>query len=157
MDIKSGCGYPAASLSNFSPHPFVIDGVQCASMEGFLQALKSPYPDVQVEICKLVGIVAKRRGARIDWKKDQTLHWKGVDYKRESKEYTDLLNRAYYELSKNESFRKALLATGNAELKHSIGRSNPKETVLTEREFVSRLMALRKHIQNGNKSHKQES
>lgn len=37
MDIKSGCGYPASSLSNFSPHPFELDGVQIASMEGFLQ------------------------------------------------------------------------------------------------------------------------
>ena len=144
MDIKSGCGYPAASLSNFSPHPFVIDGVQCASMEGFLQSLKSPYPEVQVQICTLVGIVAKRRGARIDWKKDQTLHWQGVEYKRESKEYQTLLDRAYLAINENDGFRRALLATGTAELKHSIGRSNPKETVLTEREFVSRLMKLRK-------------
>jgi len=41
MDIKSGVGYPASSLSNFSPHPFVLDGVQIASMEGFLQSLKT--------------------------------------------------------------------------------------------------------------------
>lgn len=40
MDIKSGCGYPASALSNFAPHPFVLDGVYCASMEGFLQSLK---------------------------------------------------------------------------------------------------------------------
>ena len=40
MDISSGNGYPAGSLSNFAPHGFIIDGVECASMEGFLQSLK---------------------------------------------------------------------------------------------------------------------
>lgn len=40
MDIGSGNGFPAANLSNFHPHSFVIDGVECNSMEGFLQSLK---------------------------------------------------------------------------------------------------------------------
>lgn len=47
MDIGSKCGYPASSLSNFSPHPFVIDGVECSSMEGFLQSLKFSSIDMQ--------------------------------------------------------------------------------------------------------------
>jgi predicted NAD-dependent protein-ADP-ribosyltransferase YbiA (DUF1768 family) len=38
MDIGSGAGYPASALSNFSPHPFEIDGITCNSMEGFLQS-----------------------------------------------------------------------------------------------------------------------
>lgn len=38
MDISSGAGYPASSLSNFAPHEFEIDGIKCASMEGFLQS-----------------------------------------------------------------------------------------------------------------------
>jgi len=36
MNIGSGQAYPANSLSNFAPHPFMIDGVECNSMEGFL-------------------------------------------------------------------------------------------------------------------------
>ena len=40
MDIGSGKGYPSSSLSNFAPHEFVIDGITCQSMEGFLQSLK---------------------------------------------------------------------------------------------------------------------
>lgn len=36
MDIGSGSGYPSSTLSNFAPHPFVMDGVECNSMEGFL-------------------------------------------------------------------------------------------------------------------------
>lgn len=27
MNIGSGSGFPSANLSNFTPHPFVIDGV----------------------------------------------------------------------------------------------------------------------------------
>lgn len=37
MDIGSGKAYPAGALSNFAGHRFVIDDVQCNSMEGFLQ------------------------------------------------------------------------------------------------------------------------
>ena len=40
MDIGSGNGYPSSALSNFAPHEFELDGVKCASMEGFLQSLK---------------------------------------------------------------------------------------------------------------------
>jgi predicted NAD-dependent protein-ADP-ribosyltransferase YbiA (DUF1768 family) len=47
MDIGSGNGYPGASLSNFAPHPFTIDGVECASMEGFLQSLKFESVDMR--------------------------------------------------------------------------------------------------------------
>lgn len=47
MDIGSGNGYPSAALSNFAPHPFTIDGIQCNSMEGFLQSLKFKDEEMQ--------------------------------------------------------------------------------------------------------------
>ena len=47
MDIGSKSGYPAGALSNFSPHPFILDGVQCNSMEGFLQGLKFESKEMQ--------------------------------------------------------------------------------------------------------------
>lgn len=40
LDIKWKNPYPANVLSNFYSNAFVIDGVHCASMEGFLQSLK---------------------------------------------------------------------------------------------------------------------
>ena len=55
MDIGSGTGYPSANLSNFHPHAFTIDGIACASMEGFLQSLKFENPDMQAQVCTLVG------------------------------------------------------------------------------------------------------
>lgn len=148
MDIKAGCGYPASALSNFAPHPFTIDGVECASMEGFLQSLKFKGEDMQVEVCKMVGLAAKRRGKDKNWQESQTLWWRGTPIKRESQEYQDLLDRAYEELSKNTGFQKALLATGDAVLTHSIGRTNAKETVLTRTEMCSRLMKIREKLKD---------
>ena len=147
MDIGSRNDYPSCALSNFAPHPFVIDGVECASMEGFLQSLKFKNTDMQKEVCKLVGMAAKRRGREKRWFTTQTLYWQGKEYKRDSQEYQDLLDRAYNELSKNTGFRKALLATGDATLTHNIGKIKITETVLTRQEFCSRLLAIRKRLQ----------
>ena len=147
MDIGSGSGWPSAALSNFAPHPFTIDGVECASMEGFLQSLKFKEPAMQAEVCKLVGKAAKFKGKKKKWWRTQTLYWQGVEYKRDSKEYQELLTRAFAELGKNTSFQKALLATGTATLTHEIGKTKISETVLTRQEFCGRLMAIRAKLQ----------
>lgn len=147
MDIGSGSGWPSAALSNFAPHPFVIDGIECASMEGFLQSLKFKEPAMQAEVCKLVGKAAKFRGKKKKWWKTQTLYWQGIEYKRNSKEYQELLTRAFAELGKNTSFQKALLATGTATLTHEIGKTKISETILTRQEFCGRLMAIRAKLQ----------
>lgn len=149
MDISSTNKYPSASLSNFSPHPFVIDGVECASMEGFLQSLKFKNPEMQKYICTLVGKAAKRSGSKKNWQRLQTLYWQGVEYKRKSPEYQELLDRAFLAISENDSFQRALLATQGAVLTHSIGKNKEAETVLTEREFCSRLMRIRRELQRG--------
>lgn len=146
MDIGSGNGWPAGALSNFSPHPFVIDNIECASMEGFLQSLKFSNPDMQKEVCKMVGKQAKFKGKKKKWHKTQTLYWQGQEIKRDSKEYQQLLDRAFKALAANESFKKALLATGNATLTHSIGKNKQSETVLTKSEFCSRLMKIREEL-----------
>ena len=146
MDIGSGNGYPAGSLSNFASHEFIIDGVECASMEGFLQSLKFSNPDMQKEVCKLVGRAAKSKGANKNWQQKQTLYWQGKTYKRNSQEYQDLLDRAFNALAKNTSFQKALLVTGNATLTHSKGKNKITETVLTTREFTSRLNRIRSEL-----------
>lgn len=146
MDIGSGAGFPAAALSNFAPHAFVIDGVECASMEGFLQSLKFSNPEMQKEVCKLVGKAAKFKGKKKKWWKTQTLYWQGISYKRDSQEYQDLLDRAFDALAQNTSFQKALLATKDAVLTHNIGKRKKEETVLTTQEFTSRLTQIRKRL-----------
>lgn len=149
MDIKSKAGYQASSLSNFAPRPFVFDGVECASMEGLLQSFKFDKPHIQIEVCKLVGKAAKFRGQKRNkaWKRVQKLWWKGREYDRHGSLYQELLDHAYDALSQSESFRKALLATGDSVLTHKIGKSKESETCLTGREFCSRLTRLRERLQ----------
>ena len=143
MDIGSGNGYPSAALSNFVPHPFTIDGVECASMEGFLQSLKFESIEMQRYVCTLVGKAAKKKGRNKNWRQKQELYWDGKIYKRDSNEYQNLLNRAYNQLYENSGFYKALQATNGANLEHSIGKNKISETVLTKQEFCSRLTYLR--------------
>jgi Bacteriophage protein GP30.3 len=149
MDIRSGCGYPGTALSNFAPHLFVFDDVECKSMEGLLQAFKFDKHHIQVEVCLLVGKAAKFRGKARNktWQRMQTLWWKGVAYGRGSPEYQALLDRAFKALyTQNESYRKALAATQKAVITHSIGKNKEADTVLTERELCSRLMKLRDKV-----------
>lgn len=146
MDIGSGSGFPSATLSNFAPHPFVIDGIECNSMEGFLQSLKFSNPEMQKEVCKLVGKAAKFKGKKKKWWRTQTLYWQGVEIARDSQEYQDLLDRAFNALAQNNGFRAALLATGNSVLTHSIGKNKITETVLTRQEFCSRLTKIREKL-----------
>lgn len=148
MDIGSGSGFPSATLSNFAPHPFIFDGVECNSMEGLLQSFKFSNAEMQKEVCKLVGRQAKFKGKKKKWFKTQTLYWQGREFKRDSEEYQELLDRAFDALSTNEGFKRALLATGNSTLTHSIGKTKQSETVLTRTEFCSRLTKIRERLQS---------
>lgn len=145
MDVGSKNKYPAGKLSNFSSFKFIFDGVECASMEGLLQAFKFENIDSQKITCGLTGFDAKRKGSGRNsyWQSKQTLWWKDKAYFRKSKEYQNLLNRAYNALYENEDFRKTLSDAGSAIFTHSIGKSNPKDTVLTESEFCKRLQHLK--------------
>jgi predicted NAD-dependent protein-ADP-ribosyltransferase YbiA (DUF1768 family) len=149
MDIRAKLEYPANALSNYAPHTFEIDGVRCASMEGFLQSLKINNPIFQIDVCRLVGADAKYWGEEhnVEWRKAQALWWQGHRYDRHGQEYQELLDRAFEALfSQSIDFRKALLATGQEILTHSVGQSDPTISILTEREFCSRLMRLRSRM-----------
>ena len=140
MDIGSGNKYPAASLSNFCPHPFIFRGISCSSVEGFLQSLKFKSPEMQVEVCKLVGKAAKFKGKKKKWWRDQILYWQGIPIKRQSQEYQDLISEAYDCMFRDSgSFQLALRASGDAVFTHSMGKNDPTKTVLTTTEFCRQL------------------
>ena len=125
----------------------MIDEVECASIEGFLQSLKCPHEHIQVEICKLAGRAAKFRGKKYKWQKTGKLYWKGMEIDRYGKEYQELLDRAFWAMAEqSDSFRKALLASGDAVFTHSIGKNRESETVLTVSEFCGRLMKIREML-----------
>ena len=145
IDIYSKGEYPSNALSNFYPHPFSFDGVQCGGMEGFLQALKYRNVDRQKRVCALSGKEAKKAGKRkFWWKWTGKVFWLGVPYKRRSEEFQTLLRRAYQALyGQNEAFRLALKASEGKILAHTMGGNDPRKTILTEAEFLSCLNELR--------------
>lgn len=135
MNIGSGQGYPASALSNFSPHPFEFFGTKVNSMEGFLQSLKFKSPEMAEHVCSLVGYAAKKKGKHKNWKVDQTLYWMGNPIKRDSAEYQSLLDEAYQAMyDQSESFRKALVASGNSTLTHTMGKTMKAEHRLSSKK-----------------------
>ncbi len=146
MDIRGGKKGPSGALSNFTLRLFSFDGVFCVSMEGLLQSFKFEDPAEQERVCLLSGFDAKNKGLERNeiWQKSQTLWWKGQAFDRHSTKYQLLLDEAFLALATNPDFLEALRATGEEELTHSVGVADPSQTVLTEEEFCSRLLWLRK-------------
>ncbi len=146
IEIGGNTTHPVGKrLSNFANRPFMIDGVHCAGIEGFLQSLKCPDPTRQREICLLTGRGAKAAGAIFNnWKDDQKLYWQSSSFGRSTRSYILLVTRAYDELyAQDESFRTDLLLLGGAIIWHSIGNPNMHDTTLIETEMLWHLERLR--------------
>lgn len=147
IDINSRSEFPYYILSNFSDTNFELDGVQINSMEGFLQSLKVKDPDIQKEICLMDGKHAKGMGKKQNKKRNydfKHLWWQGQKIDRESEQYQDLLKRAYKaRYDADEDFQFALEWSKGRVLRHSIGETDPKRTLLTQNEFCSILTELR--------------
>lgn len=144
INVWSSESYPANVLSNLYPNAFEIDGIECASMEGFLQSLKYEDPEVQKAICALSGHDAKDRSIS-DWQSTQIIYWQGTSIHRQSADFQALLLRAYQSLfHQNETFHAALLATRGKRIYHTRGLADPRKTILTEKEFCEFLMNVRK-------------
>lgn len=146
LDVHSSSAWPSRDLSNFAPWKFVLDGVACGSMEGFVQGLKFEDPAEQAAVCAMVGYPAKRRGANRNaaWQSNHTVWWLGQPVDRFSPGYQRLLDRAYAAMTMaNPGFGRALLATGELKLTHRIGSVDPRFTVMTQEEFCSRLTRIR--------------
>lgn len=148
VDIGSNAAYPAGVLSNFTPYAFTFRGIEFVSMEALLQGLKFEGVEKQAKIFKLVGVQAKFKGKKRKWYLDQRLYWQGKPMMRDSEEYQSLVNEAFDALAQNVDFQKALLATGDKRLYHSMGKSDPTKTILTEEEFCSVLTKIRTRLQN---------
>lgn len=136
------------ALSNFRNWGFTFDGVECKSIESVLQSFKFPDIEEQKKTCNMLGYLAKYKGMKSNqWKKKQILYWMGKEYPRRSKEYYELLLRLYLEcFTQNDKTKKLLLATGDQQFTHSIGKSDPKDTVLTEYELIALLILVRKEL-----------
>lgn len=146
LDIRSNGLYPSNVLSNMCGNEFIFDGVECGSMEGFLQSLKHQDIDKQRQICSMKGGNAKKHSVK-SWQFDQVVYWKGQVIDRHAEEYQQLLRRAYQAMfDQSELFREALMSTFDVVLVHTSGESDPHKTILTEQEFCQILTELRDKI-----------
>lgn len=142
IDIHSGFRYPSGALSNFVNYPFEFYGHRVESMEGFLQGLRYQCPEEQKSVWLLIGMDAKKKSNRKI--KNHTLYYQGRPMHRLSTEYMTVVKSGYFKMaSQNEPFRKALIDTRGRPLRHTVGKSDPLETILTEQEFVSILNEIR--------------
>lgn len=143
VDIWSKSDYPADVLSNLYSNGFRFEGIVCGSMEGFLQSLKQKDKGKQRQICSMMGKNAKKMTSG-GWQPDQIVWWNGVAIDRQSKEYGQLVRRAYQAMfEQNERFRTALMSTRGQKLFHSRGENNTFKTILTEDELCTILTELR--------------
>lgn len=148
IDISSDGRYPGALLSNFTPYEFTFRGIKFVSMESLLQGLKFEGVETQNAVFQRVGVKAKLRGKKRKWYLDQTLYWQDSPMKRNSAEYIGTVKEAFYALAENVDFQQALLATGKKRLYHTMGKSDPTRTILTEKEFCDILTEIRNKIKD---------
>lgn len=152
IDIHSKGRWPSYALSNFYHNSFVLDGVNCRSMEGFIQGLKCSDCNEQVRVCKMRGKRAKQFGQKVkgnpyyDIEKNGVF-WNGNRINRHSDAFQELIRRAYRGMFEQcPKFRDALLATGSKRLFHTIGNPHPHKTILTEKELCDILTELRSQL-----------
>lgn len=145
IDIKYDSEY--GELSNFTSHPFQMDGIQFASIEGFLQGLKFKGKR-QKSVFAMSDYKAKKAGKyNFYWRFCSTLYYNGTKIDRFSNEYTQLITRAYNHMAEqNEDFKSTLASTGQSTLDHSIGKDDKSDTVLTKKEFIDQLNRLRNEL-----------
>jgi hypothetical protein len=138
----------AHQLSNLCNYPFVMDGIKCESIEGFLQSIKF-VDDSKAEVLRgLYGTKCFKAGqAGNDWKINQTLSWNGVRYLRSANGYQGLLERAYDAcIEQNPTFRNALIRSKPFELRHDFGKTDMRDSVLTRIEYIYQLYRLRSKL-----------
>lgn len=149
INVASSAGWPGNVISNFAATPFVIDEVKCASAEGFIQALKFASPEMQRYICGLVGRAAKLAGKKATSriKRKQKVWWQGQEFGFRSDGHFELIERSLREkFTQSDRARRAILATRDATLSHSVGHSESPYTSLPAREFLRMLHKIRAEL-----------
>ena len=145
LDININLWTPSNLLSNLRPNEFVFEGVKCSSMESFLQSLKYNNTEEQKKVCVLSGEEARVSGRRkFFWKLSGNVYWKGVKFKRNSREFDNLILSAYKSLcNQSEDLRLGLRCTKDDKLVYTEGKHDKRKTILTEEEFISCLEKIR--------------
>ncbi len=132
----------AKRLSNFSADPFVLDGIQFASVEGFIQGTKFPESDPRRKHAfQSVGRDAKRFGKSAERK---FVWWQGQAIPYGSQEHYCLIECAIRaKFKQNHEALKALIATKDLRFTHDLGHPESFDTSLPAKIFCDILIKIR--------------
>ena len=110
-------------ISNFAFTPFLLNGIEYASVEAFWQGLKFPQVEERERIAKLYGSRAKFAGSGAPDRK--TFKYIGQRIRFGSSEHWALMKKACIEkFTQNLNAKEALLNTGNRPLSHKVKRDS---------------------------------
>ena len=147
-DIWVDCAYIFKNslskvLSNLFPYRFMFRGEELNSIECFFQGIKFKDNDIQKLVFEYSGKDAYHLKATsdYDWRKTGLLYWQGEPINRFSADYENIVDELYVSAAQNPFYRQALIKT-NKYILHSIGGTNPNETVLTRFEFEKEINTL---------------
>ncbi len=130
-------------LSNLFPYDFTFRGFELKSIESFFQGIKFTDPDIQKLVFNYSGVHAYHLKGASDyqWQKTGYLYFQGEPINRYEKEYQNIVDELYISAAQNPLYRQALKNVDRP-LIHSIGETNPDETVLTKYEYEKQINAL---------------
>ncbi len=123
INITSESPPPFCLISNFAATPFVLDGGEYASIEGFWQGLKFPDPADRRRLAQLHGGAAKEAGYAAPVL--EAFDYLGARVRTGTFDHWQLMRRACRaKFDQNGDARAALLATGTRPLVHRVRRDS---------------------------------
>ena len=138
-------------LSNLFQYRFYFRGKRISSsIEAVLHGIMFKDVDAQNHVLRdgYSGLNANviKYASQYDWRKTGILYWQGKPIIRESEEYYDFIDELYVSAIQNPLLRGAIKNAGDKYIMHSIGGTDPKQTVLMRCEFEYELNLLREFL-----------
>ena len=129
-------------LSNFSHHPFVLDGRRLESAEGFIQGIAFPEGDQRREAA--FGSFGSKAKQFAEEQEKKFVWWDGKTISFGSNEEHELIEKALRaKFDQNADAREALLATKGLRLTHELPDPEAPNTCLPAEVFCLILMKIR--------------
>jgi predicted NAD-dependent protein-ADP-ribosyltransferase YbiA (DUF1768 family) len=124
INVSSMSRHPADKfISNFARAPFILDGREYQSVEGFWQGLKFEKESDRRRVAQLVGGEARRAGQECEY--GDTITYEGLAIPVGAWKHWELMERACWaKFTQSEEARAALLSTGERPLQHRMRRDS---------------------------------
>lgn len=128
-------------MSNFAHTPFVLDGVEYASVEGFYASLKVLDDRSRAKMARLYGVRAKSKASKSQLK---TTCYQGESFELGSERHHELIKRAIHaKLEQHPEIARLFVATRPRPIVHDTGHVEQPTTRFPASVFCRVLTELR--------------